>query len=101
MAKGQFHATEHAVAVTPLVEMDITWLYHQLVMMNLNQYAKGTAQPGLSVQNLKTVYLFLPPLDIQKQIVTEIETLEAQITEAKLVIESAQAKKEIILKNYL
>ncbi|MGD9971075.1 MAG: restriction endonuclease subunit S [Sulfuricurvum sp.] len=101
LAKGQFHATEHAVAVTPLVEMDITWLYHQLVMMNLNQYAKGTAQPGLSVQNLKTVSLFLPPVDVQKQIVSDIETLEAKITEAKSVIENAQAKKEAILKKYL
>lgn len=101
LAKGQFHATEHAVAVTPLVEMDITWLYHQLVMMNLNQYAKGTAQPGLSVQNLKTVSLFLPPLDVQKQIVAEIEILEAKIEEAKSVIETAQSKKEAILKKYL
>lgn len=101
LAKGQFHATEHAVAVTPLIEMNITWLYHQLVMMNLNQYAKGTAQPGLSVQNLKTVSLFLPPVDVQKEIVAEIETLEAQIADAKSVIESAQAKKEAILKKYL
>lgn len=101
LANGRFHATEHAVAVTPLVEMNITWLYHQLVIMNLNQYAKGTAQPGLSVQNLKTVSLFLPSIDIQKQIVAEIETLEVKIAEAKSVIESANAKKEAILKKYL
>lgn len=101
LAKGKFHATEHAVAVTPLEEMDIKWLYHQLVIMNLNQYATGTAQPGLSVQNLKTVSFSLPSLNIQKEIVAEIEKLEAKISKAKTVIESAQAKKEAILKKYL
>lgn len=101
LAKGKFHATEHAVAVTPLEEMDIKWLYHQLVIMNLNQYATGTAQPGLSVQNLKTVSFFLPSLNIQKEIVSEIEKLEVKISEAKTIIESAQAQKEAILKKYL
>lgn len=101
LAKGKFHATEHAVAVTPLEEMDIKWLYHQLVIMNLNQYATGTAQPGLSVHNLKTVSFFLPSLNIQKEIVAEIEKLEAKIFEAKKIIESAQTTKEAILKKYL
>ncbi|MHB9015626.1 MAG: restriction endonuclease subunit S, partial [Sulfurovum sp.] len=101
LAEGKFHATEHAVAVTPLVDMDIKWLYHQLILLNLNQYATGTAQPGLSVTNIKTVSIQVSSLEIQKQIVSKIEFLENKISEAKKVIESAKEKKEAILRSYL
>lgn len=101
LARGKFHATEHAVAVTPLVDMDIKWLYHQLILLNLNQYATGTAQPGLSVTNIKTVSIQVPSLEIQKQIVSKIEVMERKISEAKKVIDGAKKQKEAILKKYL
>ncbi|MDQ1325612.1 MAG: hypothetical protein QG564_736, partial [Campylobacterota bacterium] len=101
LAQGKFHATEHAVAVTPLVEMDIKWLYHKLILLNLNQYATGTAQPGLSVNNIKTVSISMPPLETQKQIVSKIEKLETLIAEAKKVIEGSKEQKETILREYL
>lgn len=101
LADGKFHATEHAVAVTPLVDMDIKWLYHQLILLNLNQYATGTAQPGLSVTNVKTVSIKVPPLETQKQIVSKIEVLENKISEAKKVIDGAKEQKEEILKRFL
>lgn len=101
LAQGKFHATEHAVVVTPLIEMNIKWLYHQLILLNLNQYATGTAQPGLSVNNIKTVSIQVPSLETQKQIVSKIEKLETIINEAKKIVASAKEKKEEILKNYL
>ena len=101
LAQGKFHATEHAVVVTPLIEMNIKWLYHQLILLNLNQYATGTAQPGLSVNNIKTVSIQVPSLETQKEIVSKIEKLETIINEAKKIIDGAKEKKEEILKNYL
>ena len=101
LAQGKFHATEHAVVVTPLIEMNIKWLYHQLILLNLNQYATGTAQPGLSVNNIKTVSIQVPSLETQKQIVSKIEKLETIINEAKKIVNSAKHKKEEILKEFL
>lgn len=99
--KGKFHATEHAVAVTPKIDLDLIWLYHKLVIMDINQYKTGTAQPGLSVKNVNNVNIEIPPLETQKQIVSNIEKLEAKIDEAKKVIDSAKELKEEILRKYL
>jgi restriction endonuclease S subunit len=98
---GKFHATEHAVVVNPNSDIDIDWLYYQLKALNLNQYATGVAQPGLSVQKLLTVTTPVPPLDEQKRLVAKINTLETAIQAARAVIDSAAAKKAAIVKKYL
>lgn len=101
LAHGKFHATEHAVAVIPKIELDVIWLYYKLIIMNLNQYKTGTAQPGLSVKNINNVNIEIPPLETQKQIVSKIEALESKINEAKKVIDGAKEQKEAILKRHL
>ena len=65
---GKFYATEHAIVVTPNEECDISWLYHVLTEMNLNQYVSKGAQPGLSVGNLEKVEIGVPPLAIQQKL---------------------------------
>lgn len=101
LVHGKFYATEHAVAVTPKIDLEIIWLYHKLVIMNINQYKTGTAQPGLSVKNIINVNIELPSLETQKEIVSKIEILETKIDEAKKVIEGAKALKEEVLRKYL
>ena len=66
-AVGKFHATEHAVVVTPKSEMDKFWLYHLLCLLDLNRYASGAAQPGLAVNKLETIRIDVPKLQLQKQ----------------------------------
>lgn len=50
LAKGMFYATEHAVVVTPRIKIDALYMYYVLTFLDLNRYAKGVAQPGISVQ---------------------------------------------------
>jgi len=99
--KDKFHATEHAVVVTPTIELDTKWLYHKLVIMNLNQYATGVAQPGLSVKNLEPIDIEIPNLDVQKEIVQKIEILEAKISKAKIIIAKASSRKKAVLREFL
>ena len=98
---GKFHATEHAVVVTPKIDLDLIWLYHKLVIMDINQYKTGTAQPGLSVKNIINVSVEVPTLKIQKEIVSKIEKLESEIAKAKEIIEGASVRKEEVLREYL
>jgi len=78
LAKGKFYATEHAVVVTPLVDMDRTWLAFVLQSMHLEKYAHGVAQPGLSVKDLNPLDTITPPLALQQQFAEKIQAIEAQ-----------------------
>ncbi|KAA6320707.1 hypothetical protein EZS27_029553, partial [termite gut metagenome] len=101
LVNGKFHATEHALVITPKLNVDTIWLYHKLISMNLNQYATGTAQPGLSVINLTPIQIYLPPLSEQQKIVSEIGKMEVQIAEAQKIIDSSTELKNEILRRYL
>ena len=71
LVSGQFHATEHAVVTTPKTTIDVGWLYYSLDLLNLNRFATGQAQPGLSVDVLKNVPLAVPPLKAEQQKIAE------------------------------
>lgn len=98
---GKFHATEHAVVVKPNADINVNWLYHQLKLLNLNQYATGVAQPGLSVQKILNVSTVVPPVKEQENLVQQIENQEVIITAAQRIIDEAATKKQAILKQYL
>lgn len=100
-ATGIFHATEHAVVVTPLKDIcDTEWLYHSLKFSNLNQYATGQAQPGLSVDNLYNVKIVLPnTLEEQKKIARCLSSLDDIIAlEIQKVVHLKEHKKGLLQK---
>lgn len=80
IASGRFHATEHALVTTPKHGVDNTWLYFELLFLNLNQYATGQAQPGLSVENLERVEIKMPSnIDEQQRIAAALSSLDELI----------------------
>lgn len=92
---GKFHATEHAVVVSPDKNLiNSIWLNNQLIIQDLNQYKTGVAQPGLSVENLNKVKIPLPPLVIQNKIVAECEAVDQEVDQARNALEDAQKQIE-------
>ncbi|MEO6547892.1 MAG: restriction endonuclease subunit S [Ferruginibacter sp.] len=71
LADGQFHATEHAIVVTPEKNVETLWLFYMLTHLNLNQYATGQAQPGLSVDNLEKLEIKIPNSKHEQQIIAD------------------------------
>jgi type I restriction enzyme S subunit len=55
LTMGKFYATEHAVIVKPITEINVLWFYYLLKYLNLNRYHTGAAQPGLAVKNLNLI----------------------------------------------
>lgn len=77
-AEGKFYATEHAIVVSPIIDLDISWLYIMLKRMNLNRLASGAAQPGLNVGDLKLINVIYPSIDEQVKFGDRFRKIESQ-----------------------
>lgn len=92
LASGKFHATEHAVVVTPTDKNDIWWLYYELDRLNLNRFATGQAQPGLSVEVIQQVKTNVPLKQEQEKIASFLTSVDTKIVQV--------TKKETLLSSY-
>ena len=90
---GKFHATEHAIVVTPKNGTTGDWLFFVLDLMNLNRFATGQAQPGLSVDVLEKLPIAVPNEEAEQQKIADcLSSLDELI--------AAQARKVDALKTH-
>jgi type I restriction enzyme S subunit len=95
LASGRFHATEHAVVVTPTQGVEVVWFYYILNLLNLNRFATGQAQPGLSVDVLGKVPITIPKGGAeQKRIASCLSSLDALISAATQKLEALKTHKK-------
>ena len=94
LASGKFHATEHAVLVTPLIETNIIWLFYLLKYMDLYRFHTGAAQPGLAVKTLNLVGI--PCAEIAQQ--NKFANFAEHIEKCKLTIQQGLDKLEMMKK---
>lgn len=78
-AHGKFWASEHAVVVNPLKSYAVKWLGELLRAMNLNQYSVTAAQPGLSVSQISSLKIPVPPTPEQTIIADFLERKTGKI----------------------
>ena len=97
LTDGDFYATEHAVVTTPKTELNSTWLYHLLFLMDLNRYKSGAAQPGLTVEKLNTVPLMIVPLKLQNDFAAFVQ----QIDKSKFAVQKSLEKAETLYKSLM
>ena len=95
---GDFHATEHAVVVTNRNVTIAKWLYYLLVKMDLNQYATGQAQPGLSVQALEKLMVHAPKDPEEQQKIADcLSALDGFIAAQIEEIEALKSHKKALM----
>ena len=99
IAKGKFYATEHAIVTTLFSGIDFNWSNYVLEALQLNSYATGAAQPGLSVANVLNVFVPVPPTQEQVHIgiriaesIKIIENIEDEKENLQTLISSAKSK---------
>ena len=98
---GKFWASEHAVVVYPLFDVDIKWLGETLRSMNLNQYNVSAAQPGLAVTNITCLKIPFPSRDEQEKIAKfldhETAKIDALIEKQQRLIELLKEKRQAVI----
>ena len=92
LATGSFHATEHAVLVSPLINLNIFWLYYLLKYMDLYRFHTGAAQPGLAVKTLNTVSI--PIANIKEQDI--FSKFAKQVEQSKSTVQQGLDKLETL-----
>lgn len=75
-ATGKFYATEHAIVVTPKVELNTVWYYYGLKYIDLTRFQTGAAQPGLAVDKLNKVIIPFPTIKLQNQFASFVEEID-------------------------
>jgi type I restriction enzyme, S subunit len=95
LANGDFYATEHAVVVTPKEDINVNWLFYKLDLLNLNRYATGQAQPGLSVEVLEKVQCIVPTKESeQKKIADCLSSIDEAIAAQSQAIDLLKLHKK-------
>ncbi|MEH0363309.1 restriction endonuclease subunit S [Campylobacter jejuni] len=84
--------TGNAMIITPLKNNLILkkFLVYILPLSNVKNIITGSAQPQITKNNLTTLKIPLPPLEIQKQIVAECEKVEEQYNTIRMSVEEYQ-----------
>lgn len=95
LATGRFHATEHAVVVSPIGNIYTDWIFYELINLNLNQDATGQAQPGLSVKSLEKIIIKVPVKENeQKKIADCLSSIDELIPVQAQKIDTLKAHKK-------
>lgn len=89
---GKIWATEHALIVKSITEINKKFLYFLLISMNLNQYSTTAAQPGLSAANIRKKYICYPSLDEQQRIADYLDAQCARIDETMELVRQSREK---------
>lgn len=85
--------TDNALYVVDyLLEANQEYLAFALSDLNINNFAKRGGQPSISQSTIYDLSIPLPPLDIQKQIVSRIEEEQLLVDANKKLIEIYQGK---------
>ncbi len=85
---GKAWINNHAHILKPKANVDFYYLFYTLEALDINPYITGSAQPKLSQENLKNIWLPIPSIEEQYEIV---EYLKCRISEIGELVERKRA----------
>ena len=99
-ASGKFKNTEHALLVTPIVEINTIWLNQLLLNLDLKRYQTGAAQPGLSVKNLQEISIIIVPMVEQNQFADFVRAVDKSKFAVQKALDEAQLLFDSLMQQY-
>lgn len=89
--EGEFWLTDNAFELFfDIKSFDFQWLNRMLNTINLQQYANHAAQPVISNNGLKDIEVIIPPLPLQQQFASKIESIEQMKADTKAALQDAE-----------
>ena len=93
---GAVHITEPKSWVTDnalmvidhQITINLNYVFHILKSFNLNRYAKRGGQPSISQSTIYNLSIPLPPIEVQREIVAEIDGYQKIIDGARQVVDN-------------
>ena len=101
LADGKYWVNNHAHVLDAIDKFILSYVAIVINSMKLDDYITGSTQPKLSQDNLNKIPIFLPPLNEQKRIMTELErwfALIDQIEQGKVDLQETikRAKSKVL-----
>lgn len=93
---GKAWINNHAHILKPKENILFRYLFLTLEGLDINPYITGSAQPKLNQENLKSIWLPVPPINVQQAIV---DSLDREYEKVDMLIANVQAQIEK-LKDY-
>lgn len=88
---GKAWINNHAHILKPKENVLFRYLFLALESLDINPYITGSAQPKLNQENLRNIWLPVPPIDVQRAI---IDRLDHEYTKDDILIANVQAQIE-------
>ncbi len=85
----EFTCTQTTIAITLDNQKVFTkYIFHLLRQLDFKNITEGMGIPMITVKNVEKIKIPLPPLEVQKQIVEELDSYQKVIDGAKQVVEN-------------
>lgn len=102
IADGKYWVNNHAHVIKPLRNRLLDeWLVYYFYYKDLKEFVTGLTVPKLNQGQLKTIPVPLPPLLIQKEIVSKLDAIFAEIETATAAAETNAKNAEALYKSFL
>ncbi|EMJ4651351.1 restriction endonuclease subunit S [Serratia marcescens] len=99
---GKFFASEHAIVVTALDGVDISWLTLALGTLALNRRSESSAQPVLTVSKLRPLKLLAPPTEEEQSAIAQVlAEMDAEISSFKVRRDKTRNIKQAMMQELL
>ena len=102
---GKAWINNHAHILKPKENILFQYLFLTLEGLDINPYITGSAQPKLNQENLKNIWLPVPPINVQQAIVDsldrEYEKVDMLIANVQAQIEKLKAYKQSIITEFV
>lgn len=94
IVKGEYGVSDNTLIVDIFPEIDVDYIYYQLVMCNLNTMIFGSGQPLITGAQLKKIQIWKPQKEAQAVIAEALSDVDSLIASLEKLIAKKKAIKQ-------